>query len=203
LVVSVKFTQILSGALGAAVYTCLAQLAGAHLLDAGGASPDLWALVVQVPAGFELATLIFLLLWTTKNLVDDYKAFEHAPDAAFHPLLTIMFSAIAYTLLALAASTLFKGLIATQIMVVYFLTLALWSFCSWVRRYRSTVRDNVAVDKLWRRGRWATMYLVCAASIAAAIWWNCPLIFVLIVGGIYVYDCRNCGTFSTASRNGI
>ena len=200
---SVKFTQILSGALGAAVYTCLAQRAGGYLFEAAGPSPDVMTLLGRQPIWFDWTTLAFLLLWNTKNLVDDYKAFEHDPDPQFHPMLTIFFSAISYTLLALAASTLFKGLIATQIMIAYFLGMALWSLFSWSRRYRSDDRSPVAVEKMWRRGRWVGLYTACAASIVLALWWNNPLIFALVVGLIYIYDCRNCRTFSLENTHGI
>jgi hypothetical protein len=202
-VVSVKFTQILSGALGAAVYTCLAQRAGNYLIDPQSGAPDILQMVGRSPHWFDWATLSFLLLWNTKNLVDDYKAFEHPADQVFHPLLTIFFSAFSYTLLALAASTLFRGLLATQVLVAYFLNLAAWSSISWVRRFRSSDRSDIAVEKLWRRGGWALMYPLCALSIVLAIWWGSPLLFVVVVGAVYIFDCRNCRTFSSANPHGI
>jgi hypothetical protein len=202
-VVSVKIPQVLSGALGAAVYTCLAQRAGTYLLESGGPAPSLFSLVGRSPIWFDWATAVVLLLWTTKNLVDDFKAFETDPDQAFNLLLTVFFSAGAYTLLALAASTLFRGALATQILFVYFVILALWSFCSWLRRCRRPERDAIAREKLRRRGWWVILYGSCATSVAAALWLNSPLVFIVIVGAIYIYDCKDCGTYTLANTHGI
>jgi hypothetical protein len=30
-----------------------------------------------------------------------------------------------------------------------------------------------------------------------------PLLFVLVVGAVYIYDCIDCGTFSSANSSGI
>jgi hypothetical protein len=202
-VVSTKFTQVLSGALGAAVYTCLAQRAGAYLLETGGGTPDLIQLVGRPPIMFDWAAMGFLLLWNTKNLLDDFKAFDQSPDRCFHPLLTIFFSAACYTLLALSASTLFKGQIATQILVVYFLTMSIWSLTSWLRRVKDGSTEQVMIEKRRRRGRWVLFYAGSAAAIALSLALTAPWIFIAVIGVIYVVDCRDCGTFSLDTARAI
>lgn len=199
---SVKIPQILAGALGAAVYTCLAQRAGGYIVD-----PDTTADLLHWkglrPSAFDWATLVFVLIWNTKNLVDDFKAFEHSPDAAFHLLWTIFFSALAYTLLALAASSVFRGPAATQILFLYFCTLLLWSFFSWVRRWWSVDRSAEAVAKLTRRGRWVLFHGACAVAVAYSLLVGSPLLMIVVLAGIYVSDCWDCGTYSKDNPGGI
>ncbi|HYI39864.1 MAG TPA: hypothetical protein VE053_06055 [Allosphingosinicella sp.] len=199
---SVKIPQILAGALGAAVYTCLAQRAGAYILEPN-TTADLLHWKGAVPSAFDWATLVFVLIWNTKNLVDDFKAFEHPPDTAFHLLWTIFFSALSYTLLALAASSAFRGPAATQILFLYFCTLTAWSFFSWMRRCRSTDRSPEAVAKLHRRGRWIIIKAACAGAVAGSLFVGSPILMIVVVGVIYIYDCRDCGTYSTDNPGGI
>ena len=200
--VSVKFTQVLSGALGAAVYTCLAQRSGAYIVETG-TTADLLHWTTATPNAFDWATLVFVLAWNTKNLVDDFKAFEHPPDAAFHLLWTIFFSALSYTLLALAVSSVFRGPAATQILFLYFCTLTLWSLFSWVRRFHSQDRSLQAVDKLRRRGRWVLTKGACAVAVAYSLLTLSPVVMIIVVAGIYVSDCWDCGTYSTDNPGGI
>jgi hypothetical protein len=193
---TVTIPQVLTAALGAAVYTCLAQRIGANLVDSSlkGLGP------------FDIPVIAAIFLWNTKNLVDDYKAFDHKPDPEFNLWWTLTFSAAAYTTLAVAASSLFKGQAAVWILMIYFGILSLWSLVSFVRRTFSSKRDKNDTDKesrRRRRGIWILMYAVCGAGIFASLQYQKLCTFIVFVGVIYFIDCIYCSTFSIENKRQI
>ncbi len=193
---TVTIPQVLTAALGAAVYTCLAQRIGNYLLDDNAIAP----------AFLDIAVVTAIFLWNSKNLVDDYKAFDHTPDPEFNLWWTLSFSAAAYTVLAVASSSLFKKEAAAWGLVVYFSVLSLWSLVSFLRRTFSANRDKKNTDKesrRRRRGAWMLMYAACAIGTGVSLTFDQVIIFAAIIGVIYIVDCLYCKTFSTKNERQI
>jgi hypothetical protein len=187
----VEIPQVLSAALAAGVFICIAQRTGAHFLNPESSG---WQDCV-----LSFAALLTIGAWNAKNFIDDFKAFARRDDAAFSLGPTVAFSAATFTTLGVAATLLFDGLKANWALVAFFLLCSAWSATSWWRRSKKNASD-LEVPKRLKRFFW---YLACSAVLGAAayqgfwVWSLLALMFVLIV---FVIDAREYRTFFSSMQ---
>lgn len=190
-----RILQVLTAALAASVFICIAQRLGSylqanhHLVGDRTDWPEL---------GWGSLALMLTMLWTAKNSVDEFRAFDKPPTTAFSLGATVLFSTCAYVALATAGSLLFDGMKPFWALAAFFGICTVWSLESLVRHIlkksdRQTIRGRI---------EWAVAYPICAAAL---VWyastggtgWTAILVFVPI--GYFVRDAWKLKTFSTKS----
>ena len=192
-----RIPQVLTAALSASVFICIAQRLGAyfgadlHLTAARGPDwPEL--LLGAIP-------LILTMAWTAKNSVDEFKAFGDPPSNAFSLGATVLFSTCAYVALATAGSLVFDGMKASWALSIFFGICTLWSLES-VRRHSRLEAGKRDKKKYRQRLEWAIAYPFCAAALAVyacrdGAGWAAWLPLVPIV--YFFRDAWKCETFFT------
>ena len=194
---AVKVPQILNAALAAAVFICLAQR-----------TPELIKLYPSL-SSTELtrtsALIALIIAYNLKQIVDEYRAFEFGSNENFSLAPTVVFGALSYLMLAIAASNVGDVKATLYSVIGYFVVLTVWSLVSLIRRlgYKDS---NLNVDKLRRRMLWACSY---GASILILLLIHIDIIepfsnyLFLLIPVLYFYDVRDSKTFVTAHEGGV
>lgn len=188
---AVEIPQVLSAAMAAGVFICIAQRTGGHFLKPG-AEP--WTNYL-----LSFATLLTIGAWNAKNFIDDFKAFARRDDTGFSLGPTVAFSAATFTTLGVAATLLFDRFKAAWALAIFFLLCSAWSANSWRRRHKRNPLD-LEIPKRRKRVFW---YLACSSVLALAINVNsgigltCALVFIVV---IFVVDAREYRTFSSSMQ---
>jgi len=195
-----RIVQILTAALSASVFICIAQRLGAyfiadHHLAAGQLVdwPEIW---------WGCIPLALTMLWTAKNSVDEFRAFGKPPSPVFSLGTTVLFSTCAYVALATAGSLLFDGMKAIWALAVFFAICSLWSLAS---AWRHASQESAKRDrrKLRERFEWSLAYPICAGSLAYYAHHNgegWTALLPLVPAVYFVRDAWNLKTFSTKSE---
>ena len=186
---AVEIPQVLSAALAAGVYICIAQRTGGYLLNPRCPTP--WNYIL----GFSLMAMIGI--WNTKNFVDDFKAFARRSDAGFSLGPTVAFSAATFTTLGVSATLLFDGMKPIYGLIVFFVLCSIWSATSWRRRWKKDRSD----PEIPKRGLRVFLYAICAAILAIATvvdHWVGIVVAWIAVFGVFVFDARQYKTFSSS-----
>jgi hypothetical protein len=193
---TVQIPQVLTAALAASVYICLAQRMGAYFVEdeyRRGNVVD-WAELLFGGVSFAL-----IFLWTAKNSIDEFKSFSREPGAAFSLFWTVMCSAAAYVALATSASMLFDGMKAIWGLVAFFGICTFWSLNS-VYRYSKLQSHQRDAVKERRRRLWTLWYPNCGLALAIVALLpglNWTDLAAAIPLGVLVWDARHSATFES------
>jgi hypothetical protein len=186
---AVEIPQVLSAAMAAGVYICIAQRTGGFFLGLEGAH---WRDLL-----LGAVTLLTIGAWNAKNFIDDFKAFARSADRGFSLGPTVAFGAATFTTLGVAGTLLFDGTKPIWALAAFFLLCAGWSATSWRRRRRND-RSDPEIPKRLKR---VFLYLICAVALAVGaysghlVWLGLAFLVVLV---IFVIDAREYKTFSSS-----
>jgi hypothetical protein len=187
----VEIPQVLSAAMAAGVYICIAQRAGGYFLDP--ADLDWQSYLISFFALFTIAA------WNAKNFIDDFKAFARRDDDGFSLGPTVGFSAATFTMLGIAATLLFGGVRSVWALAGFFLLSSIWSATSWRRRKKKN-RHDIEIPKRWIR---MILYFECFVLLAGAAFSESRFLSfasMLCALLVFVYDARDYKTFSSSSQ---
>ncbi|MEA3049526.1 MAG: hypothetical protein QOG84_1362 [Sphingomonadales bacterium] len=186
---AVEIPQVLSAAMAAGVFICIAQRSGNYLLH-----EETWKLHDFLVG---LVVLVTIGAWNAKNFIDDFKAFARRDDEGFSLGPTVAFSAATFTTLGAAGTLLFDGLKAICALVLFFVLCSIWCATSWRRRSKKNKDD----PEIPRRRIRMILYGECGTILALsayAVSWVVLAIAAACISAVFVYDVRDYNTFSSS-----
>lgn len=186
---AVQIPQVLSAAMAAGVFICIAQRTGGFFL-APGCAP--WQDYVL---GF--AMLVTIGAWNAKNFVDDFKAFARQADGGFSLGPTVAFGAASFTALGTASTLLFDGFKSVWALAAFFFICAAWSATSWIRRRRKNSSDAEIPKRFKRVIYYSLCGMLLLIPVLSASWIALAVVLSLVVV-IFVLDAREYKTFSSS-----
>ncbi len=147
-------------------------------------------------------TIVFfsIFAFNLKDFFDDMKGYEVERIEGFSLFPTIFFRAISYMALASAIALMNIELNAFYALSAYFLTFVIWSINSVIRRMRLSGNSAENLERLRRRRGWIGIYSLNAgicfaiASFDDVIYLSIGLMLLL---SFYLFDVRECGSFSS------